>query len=592
MQPRVVGGSEAPSGAYPWQVALVSAAATNTYSGQFCGGTLIAPDIVLTAFHCVEGLRPTSLDVVAGTSMLGGSDGQRRDVTAISSHPNATSTNSLRYDVAKLTLAAPVTGGAATLATVAPSPSSDDLLWNPGALLTITGWGDTQASDSPPANLHEAQVPRVSDSACTSAYGSEFGAASMVCAGYDEGGVDTCQGDSGGPLIAPSAAAPATPDKTDPAHWRLVGVTSWGYGCAEPGAPGVYARLGTLSVQSFQDAAPHNTTPPAVTGTPRVGDVVTCEAGSWSGDPATFGYRFYRRSAAGKLTLLANGTSPTYTVTAADYGQRLLCRVRAENEAGFLTVESLPVGPVTNAGPVDPPANVSAPVLTGQPAVGATLSCARGTWGGDPAAFTYTFLRRAGTGTAVAIVSGEATTYKVTAADAGHSILCRVRGQNEAGFDEADSAALGPVPGTAPPPEPRDTATPPPVREDPAPPTPPAPPAGDSSVPHARATGRVCNRRRVCRIKVIVDDLAPSAGIATLRAKLLSVERVRCRRRGKRRVCTRTRRRAVAVRRLSGGLFTVRTPVLRRGRHRLSLAGVDRAGHAQLVPTLYRWRLR
>ena len=63
----------------------------------------------------------------------------------------------------------------------------------------------------------------------------------MVCAGYPQGGTDTCQGDSGGPLFGHDAAGAL----------RVVGATSFGDGCAQPGKPGVYARVGDAALREW-----------------------------------------------------------------------------------------------------------------------------------------------------------------------------------------------------------------------------------------------------------------------------------------------------------------------------------------------------
>jgi secreted trypsin-like serine protease len=91
----------------------------------------------------------------------------------------------------------------------------------------VLGWGRTGEQSPTSRYLLGATVPFVADGTCEKAY-AEFAASDMVCAGFAEGGVDTCQGDSGGPLVAGG---------------KLVGVTSWGEGCARKGKPGVYVRV-------------------------------------------------------------------------------------------------------------------------------------------------------------------------------------------------------------------------------------------------------------------------------------------------------------------------------------------------------------
>ena len=79
----------------------------------------------------------------------------------------------------------------------------------------------------------QASVPIVSNSRCKSAYGRIHD--SMICAGFDQGGVDSCQGDSGGPMVCEQGG-----------RWYLEGATSFGRGCAQARYYGVYARVGYL----------------------------------------------------------------------------------------------------------------------------------------------------------------------------------------------------------------------------------------------------------------------------------------------------------------------------------------------------------
>jgi secreted trypsin-like serine protease len=111
----------------------------------------------------------------------------------------------------------------------------------------ISGWGDTSEFGGTPATLQAATVNVIDDGTCSADYGGDFDPNTMICAGFQSGGVDTCAGDSGGPLQAPLSAG----------GYRLVGITSWGEGCAEPGFPGVYTRVAgaTLSPLVASDVA-------------------------------------------------------------------------------------------------------------------------------------------------------------------------------------------------------------------------------------------------------------------------------------------------------------------------------------------------
>ncbi|AIJ21541.1 MULTISPECIES: S1 family peptidase [Amycolatopsis methanolica group] len=217
-EPGIVGGKPANIAEYPFTVALTDATGL-----QFCGGTLVAADKVLTAAHCAQGESPPSLRVVSGRTQLSGRDGTVSTVSHVWVHPQFKDATQ-GYDVALLTLTQPLTAQPLPLAT------KDDPGYQAGTEATILGWGNTEPMGDSSDVLLKATVPVTSDDYCTKAYPQQYSPEAMVCAGYPEGGVDTCQGDSGGPLVAAG---------------RVVGVVSWGEGCAEPGKPGVYARVGS-----------------------------------------------------------------------------------------------------------------------------------------------------------------------------------------------------------------------------------------------------------------------------------------------------------------------------------------------------------
>src|SRR6476619_2007928 len=259
VQPRIVGGHDASISQYPWQAAVVfspSKASGTAYDRQFCGGSLLTSRIVITAAHCVfdtdpDCLVPTSVcvpsdpggdgstkldaddvDVVLGRTTLSNSDeGAEVGVSGTAYRANYDGdyrgSGVPRFDVGYLILNAPSAQPQIHLA----GPDERNL-WEAGDAVEVSGWGSRdKAGNYYPDNLQAAMVNIVSDSDCTSDYGSDFDAATMVCAAAP--GTDTCFGDSGGPLQAPLGGG----------VYRLVGITSWGKGCAQPHAPGVYTRV-------------------------------------------------------------------------------------------------------------------------------------------------------------------------------------------------------------------------------------------------------------------------------------------------------------------------------------------------------------
>lgn len=106
----------------------------------------------------------------------------------------------------------------------------------PGSLTKVTGWGLTKENGSMSDKLIAVEVPIVSQEDCRSVYGQSAITSRMICAGLPEGGKDACQFDSGGPMRYAN---------------QLVGIVSWGYGCARPGFPGVYTKI--AEVRKFID---------------------------------------------------------------------------------------------------------------------------------------------------------------------------------------------------------------------------------------------------------------------------------------------------------------------------------------------------
>ena len=229
---RIVGGSEAKPGAWPWMTALIYSEDTLSSSGVLCGGSLIHPHWVVTAAHCVKekdffgtdrDLNPDDIAVVLGIHDLENDTGQRISIKRIVPHP---SYNSLKLDsdIALLELEED-----ALYPPILPVPKG---IVPDGRDAVTMGWGLTESYGESSETLQQISLPIVSNETCGEAYDDEKISEGMMCAGDGKGVKDTCQGDSGGPLIVQEGD-----------RWYLAGIVSWGQGCAQSGYYGVYTRV-------------------------------------------------------------------------------------------------------------------------------------------------------------------------------------------------------------------------------------------------------------------------------------------------------------------------------------------------------------
>ncbi len=280
-EPRVVGGDTTTIERWPWQVAIAQPPSSggDGFDRQFCGGSLVARTIVITAAHCVYDFGdPTGLTCVEPIAGYNDLTSDASNFSVITGRTRLSSSQGAEIPVAEVYYFVRGPGGAPQteaqsspgqgeelfdcntfewdvvfleLASAAPAPANPILIagagerdtWAAGRPAVVTGWGATSEGGSGSDTLRFADLAIISDASCgsESAYGSDFFAETMVCAGiFPKGGSDTCQGDSGGPLVVPISSG----------AYRLVGDTSFGDGCARPNKPGVYGRLADNPIRS------------------------------------------------------------------------------------------------------------------------------------------------------------------------------------------------------------------------------------------------------------------------------------------------------------------------------------------------------
>ncbi|XP_059469286.1 trypsin-1-like [Neocloeon triangulifer] len=220
---RIVGGQETRVNQYPWMALL-------SYNGEFlCGGTLINNKYILTAAHCLTSINMTGLKITLLEHDRSSSLEAKtidRSVTKIIAYNKNLGIDGNDIALLKMDKEVPLKGD--LLPACMPTPGKT--FTNEDAL--VIGWGRIGENKPLSAVLMEVAVPIMSNLKCQSYYGASRITDNTLCAGVEEGGRDSCEGDSGGPLMVKNKA-----------QYQIVGVVSWGEGCARPKKPGVYARV-------------------------------------------------------------------------------------------------------------------------------------------------------------------------------------------------------------------------------------------------------------------------------------------------------------------------------------------------------------
>ncbi|XP_015191628.1 PREDICTED: uncharacterized protein LOC107074585 isoform X3 [Polistes dominula] len=230
---KVVHGSIAPKGTYPWQASI--RVRGHSRSNHWCGAVVLSPLHVLTAAHCLEGYNKGTYFVRAGDYNTEEEEGTEREanIEDYYIHEDFRKGHRMNNDIALILLKGQGIPLGKDIMPICLPPENTE--YPAGLNCTISGFGSIETGRTTPSrNLRYGWIPLLDQSVCRAehVYGAGKISDGMVCAGHLNEGVDTCDGDSGGPLACYHNGA-----------FTLYGITSWGQHCGKANKPGVYVRV-------------------------------------------------------------------------------------------------------------------------------------------------------------------------------------------------------------------------------------------------------------------------------------------------------------------------------------------------------------
>src|SRR4051794_31935531 len=435
--PSIIGGTPVAAGGFPF-AAFISARLSDTLV-QNCTGSVIAPNAVLTASHCVYNADAGGVPLAAASftvtlkslrSAPPDAGAQIRHVTAV--HPYSPSTDVFNGDAAVLILDAATTAPAVPLATPA-----DAALYAAGTPTALAGWGQVSIAGDRTTTLMQGGQTVQANGACLTTF-QRFVPSVQLCSAGPSNRPAACHGDSGGPLVA-----------STPNGFVQIGITSFFVGTNCGDSPDYFTRVSTMSAwiaSQVAGAAPAPLYIPAYAAPATVtaqlqGDGLVASFTPPLADPATIvtGY---------SVTLARDGAEAGTASLTTDATSASFATLKPGVYTVAVTVAYAGGGaspPAASAAvTLAPPRNTHRPRLTGPAHVGANLTCSKGTWAWPGAqAFSYRWLRGS-----ARIPSATSLHHRAVRADAGHRLSCVVTLATAGGSrTHATSAAeLVPIP--------------------------------------------------------------------------------------------------------------------------------------------------